>query len=68
MASYPQRVGQEAPVFMAAVLEYLVAEVLSVSAITAEIDSTMRITPHHLQIVIRNDKELSLLLTGETSL
>lgn len=65
MATYGHHVDDEAPVFIAAVVQYLVSELLSISAITAEIDATNRITPHHLQIVLRKHKDLSFLLTGE---
>ncbi|CAI8606182.1 unnamed protein product [Vicia faba] len=63
---YAQRVGTSAPVYLAAVLEYLAAEVLELAGNAARDNKKNRVSPRHLLLVVRNDEELGKLLAGVT--
>ncbi|CAN1319096.1 Probable histone H2A.3 [Linum perenne] len=68
---YAERLGGGAPVYLAAVLEYLAAEIRSSQALelagnAARDNKKTRIVPRHIQLAVRNDEELSKLLGSVT--
>lgn len=56
------RLGVGAPVYMAAVIEYLAAEVLELAGNAARDNKRKRINPRHIMLAVRNDEELNKLL------
>ena len=58
------RVGREAPVFLAAVLEYLCAEIHDMAAGVCMENGKKRIKPRHITEAIKSDFEFSYFLSN----
>jgi len=59
---FAKRIGMGAPVYLAAVLEYLTAEILELAGNAARDNKKVRVVPRHIMLAIRNDEELNKLL------
>ena len=55
---YTQRTGKGAAIGIAAVMEYLVAEIMEVAGETCKDMKKIRIVPRHIELAVRNDSEL----------
>jgi len=60
---YARRIGIGAPVYLAAVLEYLTAEILELAGSLSNDDQRVRIVPRHIMLAIQKDEELHKLLS-----
>lgn len=60
---YSKRLSADAPVYLAAVLEYLTAEILELAGYVAHDHKKVRINPYHLKLAIHNDEELNTMLS-----
>ena len=63
---FAPRVSSTASVFMAAILEYLCAEVLEMAGNETIKHKRVRITPRHIFISVQNDEDLSELFESVT--
>ena len=63
---YASRMGAGAPVYLAAVLEYLCAEILELAGNAARDNKKPRIIPRHITLAVKNDEELNNLLGDVT--
>ncbi|XP_025059331.1 core histone macro-H2A.2 isoform X4 [Alligator sinensis] len=64
--TFKYRIGMGAPVYMAAVIEYLAAEILELAGNAARDNKKGRIAPRHILLAVANDEELNQLLKGVT--
>lgn len=64
--SFHKRIGAGAPVYMAAVLEYVTAELMELAANAAKENKKNRITPRTIQLAVANDAELGGLFQNVT--
>jgi len=60
---FSKRVSPGAGIFVAAVLEYLMAEVVELAGNACRDNKRKTINPRHLMLAVRNDEELSQLFS-----
>ena len=60
---YAKRIGADAPVYLASVIEYLTAEILELAGTAALDNKKQRVSPRHIQLAVRNDQELTAMLS-----
>ncbi|NXA81093.1 H2AX protein, partial [Thryothorus ludovicianus] len=63
---YADRIGSGAAIYLAAVMEYMTAEVLELAGNAAHQNKKTRIMPRHIQLAVRNDEELNKFFAGVT--
>lgn len=63
---YAERIGPGAAVYLAAVMEYLCAELLELSGRASHDNKRQRIGPRHILLAVKKDEELNQLLAGVT--
>ncbi|XP_044289762.1 histone H2A, sperm-like [Varanus komodoensis] len=63
---YAERISPGASVYLAAVLEYLTAEILELAGAAAHQNKKQRIGPRHILLAVKNDEELNKLFAGVT--
>ncbi|KAM4904548.1 histone H2A-like [Sylvia borin] len=56
---YAHRIGSAAAIYLAAVMEYMAAEVLELAGNAARENKKTRIMPRHIQLAVSNDDELN---------
>lgn len=61
---YGPRIVRSAAIFTTAVLEYICREVLVEAGNSSKANKRTRITPRHIQLAVRNDKDMNKLLGG----
>jgi histone H2A len=59
-----RHIGAGAPVYLAAVLEYLAAEILELAGNASRDNRHQRIVPRHVNLAMRNDEELNKMFKG----
>ncbi|TKC44897.1 hypothetical protein EI555_002589 [Monodon monoceros] len=64
--NYAERLAAGLPVYLAAVLESITAQILELAGNVCRDNKKTRIIPCHLQLAVRNDEELNNLLGGVT--
>lgn len=61
--NFAARIGTGSSVYLAAVLEYLTAEILELAGNACRDNKRQRISPRHILLAARNDEEFNILLS-----
>lgn len=64
--SYADRISPGAAIYLAAVLECLITEIMELAVIAAQENKKARIMPRHIQLAMRNDDELNKVFSRVT--
>jgi len=64
--NYAERMGPGGGVYIAAVIEYLCAEILELAGNAARDNKKARIIGRHITLAVKNDEELNVLLQAVT--
>ncbi|XP_032401723.1 late histone H2A.2.2-like [Xiphophorus hellerii] len=64
--NYAARIGVGTAVYLAAVLDYLCAEVLELAGNASRENKKRRISPRHILLAVKHDEELKIVLEGVT--
>ncbi|NWS31657.1 H2AX protein, partial [Polioptila caerulea] len=64
--NYADRIASGAAIYLAAVMEYLAAEILELAGNAAHENKKARILPRYIQLAMRNDDELNKLFACVT--
>ncbi|KOB65198.1 Histone H2A, partial [Operophtera brumata] len=65
--NFVPRIGSGAPIFLAAVLQYLAAEILELASNAARFTNKTRITPRHFLLAVKYDEDLNRMLSAVTT-
>ena len=66
LGRYASRFGAGASVYLAAVMEYMAAEILELAGNACRDNKKSRVIPRHIVLAVRNDEELNKFLGGVT--
>lgn len=66
VGKWADRIGEGAAIYMAAVLEYLTAELVELAGLVSQEHRRTRIVPRHIMMAIKRDDEFARLLKDVT--
>lgn len=64
--NWAERIGEGGAIYLAAVLEYLTAELVELAGIISQENRRQRIVPRHILMAIKRDDEFNMLLKDVT--